>query len=98
MWKPQRARKDLIAELGHELVEWGEKLLGIYDDFPPDDGIVKPDDLVPRTALAKRTPSARTPIAETEHRDRSGKLMPCMICGSRVTLDGRYCARHFGDP
>lgn len=94
VWGIRRDRYELIEELGKELVEWGEGIASVYDELPPDDGQVKPDDIPVQTSMP---PAAKTtePV-ETEFRDRRGRLMTCTICGARETVDGRFCRRHRG--
>ena len=90
LWRPKKERKELIEELGEELVEWGEKLEQVLDELPPDDGAAKPDDLQPPKPLP-----AASSVTEREHYDRSGNLMGCIICMSPKTVNGKFCRQHY---
>lgn len=92
VWGPKPDRRELVEELGKDLVEWGEGVQRAYEELPDDDGSLKPDDLQPRRSIVHKPAE---PV-EAEFRDKKGKLMPCMICGARATIDGRFCKRHRG--
>jgi hypothetical protein len=84
----RKSKKELEDELGKELVEWGENVERVYEPLAEDDDLPKLDDhpemLRPKSAIP----------AERIVHDSNGKVMPCIVCGSQRTVDGRYCRRH----
>ena len=86
----RKPREQLVAELGEDIVGWGEKVAGLYDELPPDDGAAKLDDARP----PKRTGPVIADKPETIHTDEKGMLMKCTVCKSPFTVDGRTCRRH----
>jgi hypothetical protein len=84
--RPTRER--LVEEFGEELVAWTEAIELLFDELPPDDGEPKPDD---RSYVL----SNYTVGYERVHRDRNtGQIMGCILCGSTLTVDGKYCKLH----
>lgn len=90
-WTPKKKGHSELAEiLGEDIVSWAESVAGLYDELEPDNGEARMDDL-PAEPSAPPPP----PRKEARYRRKEDKvLMVCIICGSELTVDGRYCARH----
>jgi hypothetical protein len=86
LWR--KNRKQLVVELGEELVVWGEQIMEFFE-LPPADDLPKPDDRVGYKQLAAQTQPVRS---DRVHKDPRGNVMHCIICGSPATADGRYCS------
>lgn len=84
-------REQLVEQFGEELVAWTEAIELLFDELPPDDGRPKPDD----RSYVYSAGFASSSSVERVHRDRNtGSIMSCIICGSTLTVDGRYCKSH----